>query len=603
MKITTFIILFSLVKITQSNLFSQTWVQKQDFPDGIGRKNAVSFNINEEVYVGTGLGTSHTRDFYKYIPSTNSWINLPPLPADSRTDAIGFSLNGNGYCGTGNLATNNTSNDLYKYVPQTNSWNYNSAVGPSGLESAVSFILNGKAYVTLGTTNNQFFTPNYNTNTYEYNSTASTWGSVGVWPQNFGPGLKEASAFVLNNHAYVYGGNSRGTDGARYSSSEVIEFTTSYQWNYIGQAPTSNFENARSGAAVVTTANSAYFIGGFYACTEQGNWECFTKKVLKWYQPSNTWTELTSEYPQGYYSYGVGITNCGKNYVGLGVARTSSASVTETLPKSYYQYQLPIDNIITGPAVVCNSNTTFTVQNPDNVPITWVVSGNIDIISGQGTNSLVVKQKQTNNGAGSLQPTLVYCNNNIVVPQTNVWVGKPYLSSLTYDGQLPPNSCSMGFYQTFTGGDHVLTAIAQGATGNPSLILNTFGSPYVHGDANGNNFNFNTNSKHLNAFEFTISSNFNNACGSASSCTYFTNWASLISPFPNPSESEFMLQLGGEDNLKNIAVYNSTQEQVFTTATTEKELKIGTRQLPDGMYVVKIIIKDKILTYRLQIKH
>lgn len=184
-----------------------------------------------------------------------------------------------------------------------------------------------------------------------------------------------------------------------------------------------------------------------------------------------------------------------------------------------------------------------------------------------------------------------------------IWVGIPNLTSLTYDGQLTSNSCSNGLYQSFTGGDHVLSATGSGTDNYPAFILNSFGSPYVHGDANGNNFNFNVNSKFVNAFEFTISSNISNACGTTASCTYFTNWATFTSPFPNPSDNEFMLQLGNEGSLKTISLYNVRQEQVFLTSTTEKELIIETGLLQSGFYVVKIVSNDRMATYHLQIRH
>lgn len=140
MKTKTLIILIHLVIITQGNLFSQTWVKKQDFPDNIGRENAVSFNINGEFYTGTGYGTSFTRDFYKYNPVTNTWTNIPSVPSDSRTNAIGFSLNGKGYCGTGNLATQTPSNDFYEYNPQSLVWTQKASLDLEMLAGGINHI-------------------------------------------------------------------------------------------------------------------------------------------------------------------------------------------------------------------------------------------------------------------------------------------------------------------------------------------------------------------------------------------------------------------------------------------------------------------------------
>lgn len=613
MKTKTLIILIHLVIITQGNLFSQTWVKKQDFPDNIGRENAVSFNINGEFYTGTGYGTSFTRDFYKYNPVTNTWTNIPSVPSDSRTNAIGFSLNGKGYCGTGNLATQTPSNDFYEYNPQSLVWTQKASVGLSSLESSVAFVLNGKAYVSLGTTNNNFFTPNYNTNTYEYNPTSNTWSTVGSWPSNFGPGLRGASTFILNNKAYVYGGNTIQSDGFRYSGSELIEFTSAYQWNFIGQAPSNNNENARSDAAIVTTANSAYFIGGYFTCQSRGFWECYTKKVLKWYQPTNSWTELTSEYPEGYYSAGIGINNCGKNYVALGGARTSSAGGTETITKSLYQYQLPADNIITGTSIVCNSNTNFVVQNPDNTSVNWTVSSNLLIVSGQGTNTLTVKQNGTANGSGSITPTLIYCNNNdITIPQKVVWVGVPNQPGAV-NGETSPSIG--GIY------NYVSSAPSVGAAYHDWLM--PYGGNPVWSVAGG------TVSGPINTLtpNFMVGSSIgfvqvfgSNICGnSAVSKLRVTptgggggGQQQRIQAFPNPAQEELIIfdaSLSEDESITLqedidfvVTLINSENKKVRQGNSFKGKLILDLHDLPIGFYYLQIQKGKEQITNRIQIK-
>lgn len=265
----------------------------------------------------------------------------------------------------------------------------------------------------------------------------------------------------------------------------------------------------------------------------------------------------------------------------------------------------PYTTDITGSSWICTSGNTLALSTiPPNSTFTWQASpANLFAISsGTGSSANLSAANSTVSGQGTITFTISNaCGTPVQVSKT-VWVGKPYLSSVTYDGMLTPATCS-GLYQSFAPGDHVLTATASGATGNPAFILNSFGSPYVHGDANGSNFNFNVNSKHYNEFEFTISASFSNACGSVSSCTYFTNWATLTGLFPNPSTNEVNLQLGGDNELKNISIYNSSQVKVFESSTTEKELIIGTASFHEGNYVVKIIKGGKISSHHLQIKH
>jgi hypothetical protein len=61
--------------------------------------------------------------------------------------------------------------------------------------------------------------------------------------------------------------------------------------------------------------------------------------------------------------------------------------------------------------------------------------------------------------------------------------------------------------------------------------------------------------------------------------------------------------LGIEGELKKVSLYNSTQELVFVTETKNAELIFGTTELPDGYYVVRVVVGAKSYSHRIQIKH
>ena len=262
--------------------------------------------------------------------------------------------------------------------------------------------------------------------------------------------------------------------------------------------------------------------------------------------------------------------------------------------------------IVSGPTVVCTSNATFSVPYiAPGIPVTWSVTPTNLFTTSSGTGSTAILNAASSTSFGNAQITFTILNacGTPITLHDDFWVGKPYLSSLTVDGAGVPISCDLGFYETFTGGNHVLTATFFGGSTSPSFLLNSFGSPYVYGGSSGSNFNFNVNSKHINEFEFTISSSLSNPCGSTTTCTYFTNWATFTSPYPNPSNDELSLQLEAAGESKQVSIFNSNQEKVFESGTTEKELVINTAFMPDGYYIVKIMRGSKISTHRLQIKH
>ena len=77
----------------------------------------------------------------------------------------------------------------------------------------------------------------------------------------------------------------------------------------------------------------------------------------------------------------------------------------------------------------------------------------------------------------------------------------------------------------------------------------------------------------------------------------------MPSPFPNPSDSEFMVQLGDEGEMKNIALHNAKLEPVYAAETTETEISIETRSIPEGLYVLRISGGGKSYSRHVQIKH
>lgn len=141
---------------------TDSWKQKAPFPGG-GRVGAVAFSINGKGYMATGRytkrvnGLSSTvivKDFWEYDPASDKWTQKAELPAGERYEAVGFSLNGKGYLGTGFLGPNEIYKDFWEYNPSTDKWTQKADIGIHTRYSAFGFGLGDKGYVGGGTSSN-----------------------------------------------------------------------------------------------------------------------------------------------------------------------------------------------------------------------------------------------------------------------------------------------------------------------------------------------------------------------------------------------------------------------------------------------------------------
>lgn len=184
------------------------WRQKADFP-GPPRSNAVGFSLDGYGYVGTGYDGFNTfHDFYRYDPASNTWTVRDSFPGGDRYDAVGFGLKGKGYIGTGfNIFW---MNDFYQYDPQSDSWAR--TPGTSGNFSkrsgAVSVVYHDTAYIFTGAVSGGMAR-----DSWAFDPTLPVpWiplhNITNTDPGSFDDGYtslqrQNASAFVNGDHAYL----------------------------------------------------------------------------------------------------------------------------------------------------------------------------------------------------------------------------------------------------------------------------------------------------------------------------------------------------------------------------------------------------------------
>ncbi|EAY29516.1 putative exported protein [Microscilla marina ATCC 23134] len=183
---------------------NDTWAQVANFP-GESRTSAVSFVIGTKAYVGTGKGSkgkSYT-DFWEYDASNDQWNQVAGFPGKARNQAVSFVLNGQGYVGTGRIDAATLVNgevngpatkDFWKYDPTSDKWIQVADFKGTERYSATSFTIDNKAYV--GTGRSHDFYKDF----WEYDPILDQWTQIADLPGKTRIG---AVGFSFNSKGYV----------------------------------------------------------------------------------------------------------------------------------------------------------------------------------------------------------------------------------------------------------------------------------------------------------------------------------------------------------------------------------------------------------------
>lgn len=259
---------------------------------------------------------------------------------------------------------------------------------------------------------------------------------------------------------------------------------------------------------------------------------------------------------------------------------------------------------ISGPTLVCSSNSTFTLNGiPVGTTITWNKSPNLNYVSGQGTTTYTVSGNI--NGEGFV--SALVCE-NFQVPQKNFHVGG--YSSSDYPVTGPSNACrnetvyyntvdllGATYYDWFWPSDWTYT----GGQGTRYLSLITGGSSSYGG---------------------AVGVRVANACDAggspASVFTYVSSCGgfSAFSVYPNPVADEITVSLEDFDSLGNkkakidklkkkefeVSLFDNKKNKLVTVTSKDETLSIPVRDLPEGLYYINIIFKEGIIQRQILVK-
>lgn len=194
------------------------WVRVADFP-GTPRTSAVAFQIGGKGYMGTGYDEdgNYLKDFWEYDPTGDKWTRKRDFAGTARYEAVGFAIEGRGFLCSG--YDGNYLKDLWEYSPGTDSWVQKASLGGSKRSGASVFVQNGKAYVLTGLNNGS-----YVTDFWFYEPATNTWTELERindatdedFDDDYGENIRRANAitFIQNGKGYLLGGSRSGVIGS-----------------------------------------------------------------------------------------------------------------------------------------------------------------------------------------------------------------------------------------------------------------------------------------------------------------------------------------------------------------------------------------------------
>jgi ELWxxDGT repeat protein len=228
------------------------------------RKNAMSWVLNNKLYLFGGYNGGRLCDLWEYDPSTNNWTWI-----------------------SGNNTLNSAGNYGTMNLPDANNL-------PAGREQGVTWTYNGKLYLFGGIRSNGVNDVTMNDLwQYDFSNGWWTWiggssltnqfgvyGTKGVAASTNQPGSRYESGFAsIGNKVYIFGGTGQGESPSGGVLSDLWEYdNTTGNWTWLAGIKTNdelkvtgtqgvyaatNTPGARSGATMTASNNTLYLNGGF----------------------------------------------------------------------------------------------------------------------------------------------------------------------------------------------------------------------------------------------------------------------------------------------------------------------------------------------------
>lgn len=265
-------------------------------------------------------------------------------------------------------------------------------------------------------------------------------------------------------------------------------------------------------------------------------------------------------------------------------------------------YAVGIGNQITQPTIsgsdlVCYSGSTFALNNsPSGSVISWTTSTNLVITSGQNTNTPSIRAARFfTSGAGWIQANFTSNGYTTEGPRKDFWVGKPGSPTTNPTGYPTidiPLEANLYVGLTKTPGATFSTSPTWWSTGSLEVDNATPSGCTFHAyDTGIGNFYVTTH----------------NACGTSGTAggtvdVYSGGGGELgpvaLSIMPNPATDYIDVEIidGGlepENTEYQVKLFNNQNTLVHDSKSHMKKIKIETRHLPKGLYILQVVYNGK----------
>jgi len=257
--------------MTAQMIFAQSWMQKPNIPNNIGRGAASSFSIGSKGYfIGGESANGVLSETWEFNTETSSWNQKANYPGNPINKGISFSYNNIGYYGLGWDTTTNSRNfKLYTYNPSTNNWNLISICNLLNIDtwSVSYFLINDKVYFL-----------SQNNLVYYYDITNNVWGLKNNFP---GATRFTGIGFEINGKGYI------GTGVNSFGNPYLNDL-----WEY--DSTTDTWTQKTSMPSVGRYASFGFsYNGKGYVLGGEKNGNINTNEFWEYNPLSNSWTRLT----------------------------------------------------------------------------------------------------------------------------------------------------------------------------------------------------------------------------------------------------------------------------------------------------------------------
>ncbi len=133
------------------DIATNSWAQKADFL-GTPRHHPYYFTVGNYTYVGFGHGGDIYKDFYRYDPIADAWMQLNDIPGQARVAGTQFNYQDKGYIlsGDGENHSYMSTGEFWQYSPTTDAWLELTPHSGTSLWAPGSFVINNHVYFMAG---------------------------------------------------------------------------------------------------------------------------------------------------------------------------------------------------------------------------------------------------------------------------------------------------------------------------------------------------------------------------------------------------------------------------------------------------------------------